>query len=45
MAMLLLRENAIVTICHSRTKNLEEMTKQADILVAIGKATLLLKNI
>lgn len=39
MAMLLLRENATVTVCHSRTKNLEEMTKQADILVAaIGRA-------
>ncbi|HEX8289932.1 MAG TPA: bifunctional methylenetetrahydrofolate dehydrogenase/methenyltetrahydrofolate cyclohydrolase FolD [Pyrinomonadaceae bacterium] len=39
MAMLLLRENATVTICHSRTKNLPEMTRQADILVAaIGRA-------
>ncbi len=39
MAMLLLRENATVTICHSRTKNLPEITKQADILVAaIGRA-------
>lgn len=38
MAMLLLRENATVTICHSRTKNLGEFTRQADILVvAIGK--------
>ncbi len=39
MAMLLLRENATVTICHSRTKNLAEITAQADILVAaIGRA-------
>ena len=38
MAMLLLRENGTVTVCHSRTKNLKEITKQADILVvAIGK--------
>lgn len=33
-AMLLLHKNATVTICHSRTKNLSEKTKQADILVA-----------
>ena len=39
MAMLLLQENATVTICHSRTRNLAEMTTQADILVAaIGRA-------
>jgi len=39
MAMLLLAENATVTICHSRTKNLAEITSQADILVAaIGRA-------
>ncbi|HXG86673.1 MAG TPA: bifunctional methylenetetrahydrofolate dehydrogenase/methenyltetrahydrofolate cyclohydrolase FolD [Pyrinomonadaceae bacterium] len=39
MAMLLLRENATVTICHSRTKNLPKITAQADILVAaIGRA-------
>ncbi|MBO5489305.1 MAG: bifunctional methylenetetrahydrofolate dehydrogenase/methenyltetrahydrofolate cyclohydrolase, partial [Eubacterium sp.] len=38
MALLMLRENATVTICHSRTKNLKEITKRADILiVAIGK--------
>ena len=38
MAALLLRENGTVTICHSRTKNLTEVTKRADILVvAIGK--------
>lgn len=39
MAMLLLNKNATVTIAHSRTKNLKEVTKNADILVvAIGKA-------
>ena len=39
VAMLLLRENATVTICHSRTSNMQELAKQADILVvAIGKA-------
>lgn len=38
MSLLLLRENGTVTITHSRTKNLKEITKQADILVvAIGK--------
>lgn len=38
MALLMLRENATVTICHSRTKNLKAVTKRADILiVAIGK--------
>lgn len=38
MAQLLLAQNATVTICHSRTKNLAEITRQADILVAaIGK--------
>lgn len=39
VAILLLKENATVTICHSKTKNLEEICKMADILiVAIGKA-------
>lgn len=38
MAMLLLRENGTVTIAHSKTKNLKEVTKRADILVAaVGK--------
>lgn len=38
MALLMLRENATVTVCHSRTKDLKEVTKRADILiVAIGK--------
>ena len=38
-AMLMLHRNATVTICHSRTKDLASITKQADILVAaVGKA-------
>lgn len=38
-AMLMLHKNATVTICHSKTKNLAEITRQADILVAaVGKA-------
>lgn len=38
MALLMLRENATVTIAHSKTQNLKEICKQADILiVAIGK--------
>ncbi len=39
MSMLLLHENATVTICHSKTANLKEVVKSADIVVAaIGKA-------
>ena len=39
MAMLLLHKNGTVTICHSRTNNLSEICKSADILVAaVGKA-------
>ena len=39
MAALMLQRNATVTICHSKTKNIKEITKQADILiVAIGRA-------
>ena len=39
VAMMLMQKNATVTICHSRTKNLSEITQQADILVtAVGKA-------
>ncbi len=39
MAMLLLHENATVTICHSRTKDLAAVCRRADILVsAVGKA-------
>lgn len=38
MALLMLRENATVTIAHSKTKDLKSITRQADILiVAIGK--------
>lgn len=38
MALLMLQENATVTVCHSRTENLKEVCKRADILiVAIGK--------
>ena len=38
VAMLLLHQNATVTICHSKTQNLGEVTRQADILVAaIGR--------
>ena len=38
MSLLMLKENATVTIAHSRTKDLKEVTKRADILVAaIGK--------
>ena len=39
MSMLMLKENATVTIAHSRTKDLKEVTRRADILIAaIGKA-------
>ena len=39
MAMLLMRENCTVTVCHSRTKDLAEHTRRADILVAaVGRA-------
>lgn len=39
MAMLLLHKNGTVTICHSRTQNLADICRQADILVvAVGKA-------
>jgi methylenetetrahydrofolate dehydrogenase (NADP+)/methenyltetrahydrofolate cyclohydrolase len=39
MAQLMLQRNATVTVCHSRTKNLKEITKQADILIAaVGRA-------
>lgn len=38
MAMLLLNANATVTVCHSRTKNINEIAREADILVAaVGK--------
>ena len=39
MAMLLLNANATVTVCHSKTKNIKEICRQADVLVsAVGKA-------
>ncbi len=42
IAMMLLEENCTVTICHSRTKDLPAITRQADIVVvAIGKARFL----
>ncbi len=42
MALLLLGRNGTVTVCHSRTKDLAEITKKADILVAaVGKAKLI----
>lgn len=45
MALLMLRENATVTIAHSRTKNLKEVTKRADILiVAVGKPKMVTKD-
>lgn len=45
MALLMLRENGTVTICHSKTKNLKEVTKCADILVAaIGKPKFITKD-
>ena len=44
MALLMLRENATVTIAHSRTKNLEEVCKRADIIIAaVGKAGMITK--
>lgn len=45
MAMLLLHRNGTVTVCHSRTKNLAEVTSRADILVAaVGKARFVTAN-
>lgn len=45
MAMMLLQANATVTICHSRTQNLAEIVKQADIVVgAVGQAELIKKE-
>lgn len=39
MAMLMLRENATVTVCHSKTENLASFTSNADILIAaVGRA-------
>lgn len=45
ISMLLLRENGTVTVCHSKTKDLKEVTKRADILVvAIGKPKFITKE-
>ena len=45
MLQCLLNKNATVTVCHSRTKNLAEITKMADILVvAIGKSKFVTKD-
>jgi len=45
MAMMLLNENATVTICHSRTANLQEHIKNADILVgAVGVPRLIQRD-
>ncbi len=45
MAMLLLQENCTVTICHSKTQNIKEICKNADILVAaIGKPKFVTKD-
>jgi methylenetetrahydrofolate dehydrogenase (NADP+)/methenyltetrahydrofolate cyclohydrolase len=42
MALLLLRENATVTICHSRTQDLAAVCRQADILcAAVGRAKMI----
>src|SRR5215510_14562649 len=44
-AVLLMHANATVTICHSRTRNLSEVTRQADILVAaIGKTAMVTRD-
>jgi len=40
-ALLLVKENATVTICHSRTKNLKEKCAEADVLIAaVGRANM-----
>ncbi|WP_029321494.1 bifunctional methylenetetrahydrofolate dehydrogenase/methenyltetrahydrofolate cyclohydrolase FolD [Butyrivibrio sp. AE3004] len=45
MALLMLRENATVTVAHSRTKNLKEVCKRADILIAaVGKAKMITED-
>ena len=45
MAQLMLKENATVTVCHSKTKNISDITKLADILiVAIGKPKFITKE-
>lgn len=45
LAKCLLNKNATVTVCHSKTKNLKEITKNADILIAaIGKPKFVTEN-
>ncbi|WP_026509376.1 bifunctional methylenetetrahydrofolate dehydrogenase/methenyltetrahydrofolate cyclohydrolase FolD [Butyrivibrio sp. LC3010] len=45
LALLMLRENATVTIAHSKTKNLKEVCKRADILIAaVGKAKMITED-
>ena len=45
VSMLLLQRNATITICHSRTKNLEEITRGADILIAaVGRPHFVTEN-
>ena len=45
VALMLIEKNATVTVCHSRTKNISDYTKKADILVvAVGKPNLITKD-
>lgn len=45
VSMMLLKENSTVTICHSKTENLPEVAKRADILIAaIGKSQMITKE-
>ena len=45
MALLLINKDATVTVCHSKTQNIAEITKEADILVvAVGKANFVTKD-
>lgn len=45
LSMMLLKENSTVTICHSKTENLPQVTKRADILIAaIGKSKMITKD-
>ena len=45
LAMLMLQKDATVTICHSKTKNLEKICQNADIIIAaVGKPKFITKN-
>lgn len=45
LSMLLLKENATVTICHSKTENIQQVSSQADILIAaVGKANMVTED-